>query len=1037
MHDETGDDNGVTGAPPEQPPNTTTQEASRFDDAPETFGHEEAAREAGDTGNAPTTAQSDVSRRSRTSEVVDQVREALQGGEVSKEEALEVLLANLGLQQLAPGGTSGVKQLIQTQRSSSPDPGSDEALSYASLRLTPPASGFGDPNLTNAAEQVCRERQPDETSDDYRKRSNVAKRLVSGGMVPAGGNDGNKGIAKSEEQKPVPLTGGEYRRGAPGGRSQKDAPPHMFGGLTTRWGTRTAWGGGFSNRLTAGNDRQHSGNKIPVYSTSTPIKHEQDGSRHGNHEEGEEDDLHFTHGYLLEGKSTYPSPSKIGYQVSRERGRKEGYRQEPYNHGLKGAEEKKLQEPELGLQGEEAVVYPRTPVSGLRQDQFGRQCDVIDNAHETHQRQTMGSMRNRTPSAQPSSIQRNLTPAQGFEGVNDLFHKYRRESEERELKTYSSLQRQFNALDIPEDSPFLDEEKDRIIAIIEEYLGRERSLPRAIDDRSNPIKIPNPGKYNGERSMEKFDTFLYLFCSWARAKGLGGPNNEFYLVEIIGHYLQDKAQSWYIENVASINRRQVSWSLSEVMTGLYARFVFEAVSREPTDKYNVVRYTEEGGIQTLISELRTYAKRMPQKPSPIAFMQRILQELPPRMKLIDDSKTPEDGAEIQDIQRAGIKYENAQRLAKLYNQDSGSGSRTSSSRADNQDSWRPGYQRERDTGRLVKEDNPTVWKRDSDAPRNRTEKPSSTAATAGTSKRGGEEKNKPSGGSGGSRNKICHACGQVGHFAADKVCPKYGKGKSREQLRAIHETDESERDTSDADSNGGYGEEYQSESEGEYEHISDFESENELREPRDQLTRMAELDNEFESDYEFLRAMGTIEGESGAQRDKERNPRKAYKISSRTIDRPIRTWKEKHALIAEVQFNGKKAITMFDSGSSTDSLSPAFARVNEIKVHPLSTELALQLGTVGSRSSIKYGTIVNIDFGPLKNICDYVDVVNLDRYDAILGTVFMRKHKIMLDLANDQIFVDGKPYPALSETEERKLMARRSAMRKMAHPQSE
>jgi len=38
----------------------------------------------------------------------------------------------------------------------------------------------------------------------------------------------------------------------------------------------------------------------------------------------------------------------------------------------------------------------------------------------------------------------------------------------------------------------------------------------------------------------------------------------------------------------------------------------------------------------------------------------------------------------------------------------------------------------------------------------------------------------------------------------------------------------------------------------------------------------------------------------------------------------------------------------------------------------------------------------------------YFDVINIDRYDVILGMVFMKQHGIMLDFEKDQVRMRGK-----------------------------
>jgi hypothetical protein len=136
-----------------------------------------------------------------------------------------------------------------------------------------------------------------------------------------------------------------------------------------------------------------------------------------------------------------------------------------------------------------------------------------------------------------------------------------------------------------------------------------------------------------------------------------------------------------------------------------------------------------------------------------------------------------------------------------------------------------------------------------------------------------------------------------------------------------------------------------------------------------------------------------------------------------TMTRPIRVNDEDLCLAAYVTINGVKAYTLFDSGSTTDAVSPDFTRVANVPIYELEKPLTLQLGCAGSRSKINFGTESQIKFGSIANNT-YLDVANLDKYDSILGTLFLRKHGIMLDFDHNEIVIRGKlRIPALPKGE--------------------
>ncbi|KAH7918897.1 hypothetical protein BV22DRAFT_1023845 [Leucogyrophana mollusca] len=118
-----------------------------------------------------------------------------------------------------------------------------------------------------------------------------------------------------------------------------------------------------------------------------------------------------------------------------------------------------------------------------------------------------------------------------------------------------------------------------------------------------------------------------------------------------------------------------------------------------------------------------------------------------------------------------------------------------------------------------------------------------------------------------------------------------------------------------------------------------------------------------------------------------------------------------------ITLNGFRAYTLFDSGSTTNSVSPQVTEVVKLPVFQLDNPVTLQLGCIGSRSKIFYSCNVTAVFGPL-SVDHYFDVTNIDRYDCIVGNPWMREHRVLLDFANDAIVINGVPIPALTEGEE-------------------
>ena len=80
-------------------------------------------------------------------------------------------------------------------------------------------------------------------------------------------------------------------------------------------------------------------------------------------------------------------------------------------------------------------------------------------------------------------------------------------------------------------------------------------------------------------------------------------------------------------------------------------------------------------------------------------------------------------------------------------------------------------------------------------------------------------------------------------------------------------------------------------------------------------------------------------------------------------------------------------------------ISPDFTHAMGIVTKKLKNPVALQLVCVSSKSTISYGAMSTIAFGN-QRIEEYFDVANIDYYDFILGTPFLRGIGITLDFAS-------------------------------------
>jgi len=89
------------------------------------------------------------------------------------------------------------------------------------------------------------------------------------------------------------------------------------------------------------------------------------------------------------------------------------------------------------------------------------------------------------------------------------------------------------------------------------------------------------------------------------------------------------------------------------------------------------------------------------------------------------------------------------------------------------------------------------------------------------------------------------------------------------------------------------------------------------------------------------------------QKEKNRtieNTTMVMKKSSRMLERPTQTKAETKTFIIMVKINSQEAIALLDSGCTMEAISPEMVQIVGLKVHQLTEQIPIQLGTKGSKS---------------------------------------------------------------------------------------
>ncbi len=131
-----------------------------------------------------------------------------------------------------------------------------------------------------------------------------------------------------------------------------------------------------------------------------------------------------------------------------------------------------------------------------------------------------------------------------------------------------------------------------------------------------------------------------------------------------------------------------------------------------------------------------------------------------------------------------------------------------------------------------------------------------------------------------------------------------------------------------------------------------------------------------------------------------------------------------------ININGLDAIALWDSGSTSTVMSPTFTDISKVLVSRLSNPVVLQLGTVGSRAKINFSTTTTVRTTGFAGK-EYFNMVNINKYDVIIGTPFMHRNKVILDFKKKCIIVNGHPLNGrIIDSEEADKIACRYRLRK-------
>ena len=141
--------------------------------------------------------------------------------------------------------------------------------------------------------------------------------------------------------------------------------------------------------------------------------------------------------------------------------------------------------------------------------------------------------------------------------------------------------------------------------------------------------------------------------------------------------------------------------------------------------------------------------------------------------------------------------------------------------------------------------------------------------------------------------------------------------------------------------------------------------------------------------------------------DKLEEPVYDHRTRIKERSRPLQKRNDTQPISVFWEIGGIKTHYLIDNGYEGILISPNFIRVVKIKPFPLDKPIGIQLAVTGSMSVINYGTNATIKYEGEESK-EYFNIINIDYYDAILGTPFLRKHEVVINFINNCLRLKDK-----------------------------
>ncbi|KIJ33237.1 hypothetical protein M422DRAFT_264778 [Sphaerobolus stellatus SS14] len=499
------------------------------------------------------------------------------------------------------------------------------------------------------------------------------------------------------------------------------------------------------------------------------------------------------------------------------------------------------------------------------------------------------------------------------------------------------------------------------------------------------VKVTPPDKYSGEQSFEAFETFVKGLLRWLDMHSMLDPDAYKYQVSFLGTRLEGKALEWFDKTVEPRKYQGTPMDLEQVVNGLYGQYIPSLARCEASNKFDFIKQGTLS-VQEFATELELYVSRMVQRPDAYSLW------YDPEKKTIH--KLYLKAVKLEDANRYDIGVRSSEPMTSNSQRDDNVSSNTRCRPRNNGPDRTKSHANPPKSGEINK--GPSINLGPSGVNRNSSNAPGGAGPPIINRQRTNHDL---------SHNSIeCYNCGKSGHIKPN--CPEPIRVRS---VRAVHIEDlpTEQVDNTDHDINDPIDDERLTEDE-----YCNEDYDNQLDLSEDQHSwgsKPSEFDwsdddqphrvNLVRYSHDMARVATAVPiGPANARKAKiakEGEPLYDHTVKIKTT-RPTRSKNNLLTITGYFPVGGPKARCQFDGGCEGIIMSSEFARATGIRMHKLPEPIGIQQAFQGSRAKLYYTATMDITVGQ-QTYTEMFDITNVDYYDIMLGTMFLRRVKANID----------------------------------------